>query len=144
MSRRKRDVNPLEDSLTELMDAWMELMTLPQRFQGTTFNDFAKSMPTENPFNRDHIGDWEDRNGEIAVTVDMPGIVKDDIELTVDANKVSIKAKTEDRDYGFTKNFKGLGYTLNPAEVSAEFNNGVLDIKIQKSEEEKGHRIDIQ
>jgi HSP20 family molecular chaperone IbpA len=138
MSKRK---NPLDESLTELMDAWMELLSIPKRFQGV-IPDIAKQVPTMNP--KQHIGDWEDRNGEIAVTVDMPGIVKDDIELTVDANKVSIKAKTEDRDYSFTKEFKALGYTLNPAEVSAEFNNGVLDIKIQKSEEEKGHRIDIK
>ena len=138
MSKRKITI---EDSLNELMDAWMELLTIPQRFEGIG-SVIAKEVPTMNP--KQHIGDWEDRNGEIAVTVDMPGIVKDDIELTVDANKVSIKAKTEDRDYSFTKEFKALGYTLNPAEVSAEFNNGVLDIKIQKSEEEKGHRIDIK
>ena len=138
MSKRKIT---FEDSLNELMDAWMELLSIPQRFQGVMSDQVPMMNPKQTLVD---IGDWEDRNGEIAVTVDMPGIVKDDIELTVDANKVSIKAKTEDRDYSFTKEFKALGYTLNPAEVSAEFNNGVLDIKIQKSEEEKGHRIDIK
>ena len=41
----------------------------------------------------------------------------------------------------FTKRFTP---ELNPEEVEAEFNNGVLDIKIQKAEEDKGKKIDIQ
>ena len=41
------------------------------------------------------IGDWEDRNGEIAVTLDMPGIQKKDIELTIDKHMIKVKAQTE-------------------------------------------------
>mgnify|MGYP003145435476 FL=1 len=138
MSKR----NPLDEALSDLMDAWMELVTY-KPFQGANFDDIAKQVPDfVRP--KQHIGDWEDRNGEIAVTIDMPGIVKEDIELNVDTNKVSVIAKTEDRDYSFNKEFKALGYTLNPEEVSAEFNNGVLDVKIQKSVDETSKRIDIK
>ena len=45
------------------------------------------------------MGDWEDRNGEIAVTIDMPGIEKKDIEIVVEPHSVSIKAVTDVRDY---------------------------------------------
>jgi HSP20 family molecular chaperone IbpA len=124
--------NPLDDALTELMDAWMDMMTLPQR------------LPLKTPPRSivgDNIGDWEDRNGTIAITADMPGVEKKDIELNVDKHTVSVAAKTEERDYGFTKKFQP---ELNPDEVEAEFNNGVLDIKIQKAEEDKGKKIDIQ
>tara|TARA_R110002020_G_scaffold564_6_gene2881 strand:- start:4595 stop:4978 length:384 start_codon:yes stop_codon:yes gene_type:complete len=123
--------NPLDDALTELMDAWMDMMTLPQR------------LPLKGPTKSigDNIGDWEDRNGTIAITADMPGVEKKDIELNVDKHTVKVTAKTEERDYGFTKKFQPL---LNPDEVEAEFNNGVLDIKIQKAEEDKGKKIEIQ
>tara|TARA_R100001163_G_scaffold65388_1_gene62377 strand:+ start:207 stop:590 length:384 start_codon:yes stop_codon:yes gene_type:complete len=123
--------NPMDDALTELMDAWMDLMSVTNR---------PLSTPVSKPNN---IGDWEDRNGEIAITVDMPGISKKDIKLTVDTHKVVVSAANEDggRDYSFTKAFKT---ELNPEDVSAEFNNGVLDIKIQKAEEHKGKDIKIK
>jgi HSP20 family protein len=87
------------------------------------------------------LGDWEDRNGEIAITVDMPGVQKKDIELTVDKHRVRVIAKTEDRDYSFKKD---MTPELNPDKVSAKFNNGVLDITIQKAEESKGKHIAIK
>ena len=124
--------NPLDEALPELMAAWMDRMTRPHR------------LPIRNPprsLGKDNIGDWEDRNGTIAITVDMPGVEKKDIELNVDKHMVKVEAKTEERDYGFTKRFTP---ELNPEEVEAEFNNGVLDIKIQKAEEDKGKKIDIQ
>jgi len=38
---------------------------------------------------------------------------------------------------------KHFNFSLNPKEVKATFNNGVLDIKIQKAEESKGNKIKI-
>ena len=119
--------HPLED----LLDSWMEMM---------------ESMPRPNrmlrPMERPtSIGDWEDRNGEIAVTLDMPGIQKKDIELTVDKHMIKVKATTEDRDYSFNKD---MSMELNPNDVKANFNNGVLDITIQKAEESKGKKIAIK
>ena len=64
--------NPMDDALTELMDAWMDLMSVTNR---------PLSTPVSKPNN---IGDWEDRNGEIAITVDMPGISKKDINEFID------------------------------------------------------------
>ena len=130
MVRRKR--NPLDDSLTELMDAWMELMNL------TSAMPEGIKMPLTNGKG---LGDWEDRDGEIAITVDMPGVEKEDIELNVDKNTVSVEAKKDTRDYSFSKTF---AQELNPDKTIAEFNNGVLDIKIEKAEEYKGKQIDIQ
>ena len=61
--------NPMDDALTDLMDAWMDLMDVG-----------GMKTPMSNKkvhVGKNHnIGDWEDRNGEIAITVDMPGIDK--------------------------------------------------------------------
>lgn len=121
--------HPLDD----LMDAWMDMITArPPRFRATQF-------PTWN--SKDDIGDWEDKNGEITITVDMPGVAKKDIEMHVDKHLVKVEASTEDRDYSFSKKFTP---ELNPDKVEAKFNNGVLDIKIQKAEESKGKKISIK
>ena len=92
--------NPIDEALAEIMDAWMGMMAMPvhipRRFAGIEVPSFTKS----------DIGEWEDRNGEMCITVDMPGIQKKDIELNVDKHSVSVSAKTEDRDYSFRKNFE--------------------------------------
>ena len=121
--------NPLDD----LMDAWMDMITSrPPRFRATQFPTWNKESDIE---------DWEDKNGEITITVDMPGVAKKDIEMHVDNHMVEVKATTEERDYSFGKRFTP---ELNPDKVEAKFNNGVLDIKIQKQEESKGKKITIK
>tara|TARA_R100000008_G_scaffold74964_1_gene53955 strand:+ start:1151 stop:1480 length:330 start_codon:yes stop_codon:yes gene_type:complete len=80
---------------------------------------------------QDSVGDWEDRNGEISVTIDMPGVDKNDIELTVDEHTVTIEADNDARQYSISKTFDA---TLNPDEVTANLNNGILDIKIKKAD----------
>ena len=135
MSKRR---NPMDEALTEVMDAWMELMEITGSMpKGSTLKRYVN-----NPA-RDNIGDWEDTDGEITITVEVPGIDKGDIELTVDKHRVSVSAVSEEgkREYSFVKDFKP---ELNPEEVKAELNNGILDIKIQKAEEAKGKKIDIQ
>ena len=127
--------NPIDDALAEIMDAWMDMMSMPRKMMPRYAGIEIPSM------RRDDIGDWEDKNGEITLTVDMPGVEKKDIELNVDKHGVTVKAETKDRDYSFNKMFETV---LNPEGVTAKFNNGVLDIKIQKAEEDKGKKITIK
>ena len=128
--------NPIDEALAEIMDAWMDIMSMPRNIMPRYAGIEVPSMR-----NKEDIGDWEDKNGEITLTVDMPGVQKKDIELNVDKHGVTVKAETEDRDYSFNKLVKTV---LNPDKVTAKFNNGVLDIKIQKAEEDKGKKITIK
>jgi len=118
--------HPLDD----LLDSWMDMIDVMNR----------GPRMWKQPANSSSIGDWEDRNGEIAITCDMPGVHKKDIALTVDKHMVKVTAKTEDRDYSFTKETQ---MELNPSKVKANFNNGVLDMTIQKAEESQGKKITI-
>ena len=127
--------NPIDDALAEIMDAWMDIMAMPRQI-------IPKYAGIEIPSMRGNdMGDFEDKNGEITLTVDMPGVEKKDIELNVDTFKVSVKAETEERDYSFEKRFETM---LNPNKVTAKFNNGVLDIKIQKDKSLDGKKIAIK
>ena len=110
--------NPLDD----LLDSWMEMMEMSRKHipQTPLYAD-----------KQDSVGDWEDRNGEISVTIEMPGVDKKDIELTVDEHTVSIEADNDARQYSISKTFDA---TLNPDEVTANLNNGILDIKIKKAD----------
>ncbi len=110
--------HPLDD----LLDSWMEMMQMSRRRipQTPLYAD-----------KQDSVGDWEDRNGEISVTIDMPGVAKKDIELTVDEHTVSIEADNDARQYSISKTFDA---SLNPDKVTATLNNGILDIKIKKAD----------
>jgi len=117
--------------LDDLMDAWMDMMT-----QHYSWLPEAQNFKTP----RRNV-EWEDRNGEIAITMDMPGVDKNDIELNVDKHSVSISSTTEGREYNVSKKFDR---ELNPDKVVAKFNNGVLDVTIQKAVESKGKQIKIK
>ncbi len=110
--------HPLDD----LLDSWMDMMQMSRKYMPQTPLYADK---------QDSVGDWEDRNGEISVTIDMPGVDKNDIELTVDEHTVSIEADNDARQYSISKTFDA---TLNPDEVTANLNNGILDIKIKKAD----------
>ena len=118
--------------LDELLDSWMEMMQMSRKHMPKPF--YAEE-PT------DTVGDWEDRNGEISVTLDMPGVDKKEIELTVDEHTVNIEASNDTRDYSVSKTFDAI---LNPDSVTATLNNGILDIKIKKAEDSIGKRIKIK
>ena len=119
------------------MDSWLEMMEGVAPVWDGKRQNFMRNPNVRNP----SIGDWEDRNGDIAITVDMPGIQKKDIELTVDKHMVKVTAVTEDRDYSFSKEMQ---MELNPSKVKAKFNNGVLDITIEKAKESQGKKIAIK
>ena len=132
--------HPLED----ILDSWMDMLNAmqhPRMYRNTRLSQIADGVEMGE---HGTIGDWEDRKGDIAITIDMPGVQKKDIDLTVDKHMVKVQAKAEDRDYSCEKEFNSFTTTLNPDKVLAKFNNGVLDITIQKAEENKGKKIDIK
>ena len=121
--------------LDRMMQMWAELLgeieampiSVPQK---------AQLFPR-----RREIGTVEDRDEDIVLTADLPGIEKKDIELSVDHNSIAFKAKTEGRDYDFGQSFD---FELNPEEVKATFVNGVLDVVVKKAEGIKTKTIQIE
>ena len=98
---------------------------------------------------------YEDEHN-IIVTAELPGIEEKDLNITVENNVLTItgerKMETEvkkenfqrvERRYGrFTRSF-ALPPTVDPENVNAEFNNGVLKLTLQKREEAKPKQIKI-
>tara|TARA_R110002012_G_scaffold93462_2_gene226624 strand:- start:876 stop:1271 length:396 start_codon:yes stop_codon:yes gene_type:complete len=126
----------LDETMSEILDAWMDIMSMPRASMYP--NRFAG---IEVPSRRKDIGEYEERDNDVCISVDMPGIQKKDIELNVDKHSVNVSASREERDYSFSKSFTS---ELDPNKVTAKFNNGVLDITVQKAEEYKGKKITIK
>jgi len=113
-----------------MMDMWMEMLS------------HIENEEREEQWNRSQkkVG-IEDRENNIVLTADLPGVEKKDIELTVYAESVSFKASNEERSYDFGQSFD---FELDPDGVKATFNNGVLDVTIKKVKPSSGKIIKIK
>jgi len=120
-----------------MMQMWVDLLN---EIEGHPLrNPMWERVPDS--MKRQQIGSVEDKDNEIVLSADLPGIEKKDIELKVDGNSIAFSAKTEERNYDFGQSFD---FELNPEEVKATFNNGVLDVVVQKAEGTQGKTIKIE
>ena len=120
-----------------MMQMWVDLLN---EIEGSPLrNPMWERVPDS--IKRKQIGSVEDRDTEIVLSADLPGVEKKDIELKVDNHSIAFSAKTEERDYDFGQSFD---FELNPEEVKATFNNGVLDVVVMKAEGTQGKTIEIE
>ena len=99
---------------------------------------------------------YESDKHELVLSAEIPGMKREDIQLTVDNNALTLRGEkrvdqevTEERShriersYGtFTRTFS-LPATIDAARVSAEYKNGVLTVKLPLREEAKPKQIDV-
>jgi len=117
--KRARDISGIED----LLDSWIEMMN----FAGNLDRQPVVARPK-------HEGtmSYEDRDKDIVFTIDMPGVQKKDIEISVEPNSISVKAENGgSRKYNYSRKFRP---TVDVDSAKATFTNGVLDITLNKVE----------
>ena len=86
---------------------------------------------------------YEDRDKDIVFTIDMPGVQKKDIDISIEEHSIKVTAQNEKgRNYNYTRRFKP---TVDESSAVATFTNGVLDITVKKVEEkDKGTKVKIK
>ncbi len=99
-----------------------------------------KGQDVKEPFASSII---DEKNKELCITVEMPGVRKEDIELNATENHLVIKADSNGRKY-----FKTI---TNPSPVvpdsaGAKYNNGVLEIilKLKGRRKPEGKTVKIE
>jgi len=81
---------------------------------------------------------------DVSITVEIPRVVKNDIDLKVTDNTVEITVNDSDRKY---HKVIDLPCDVIPGESKATYNNGVLDINIKRKErkrDNKGYHVNIE
>ena len=98
-----------------------------------------------------------ERNSDFVVTVDLPGIRKEDISINLENNMLTINGERKfeieekkdsyhrvEKQYGrFSRAFR-LPQSVNENGVSAEYNNGELIVTLKKREEKMPKEIPIK
>jgi HSP20 family molecular chaperone IbpA len=137
--KRNRKTNNIDDTFNELLDAWMDMLSISMPM--ADINDWvqvpSKQQKKSNPMS------YEDRDKDIVFTIDMPGVQKKDIDISIDEHSIKVSAQNEKgRNYNYTRRFKP---TVDESSAVATFTNGVLDITVSKVEEkEKGTKVKIK
>jgi HSP20 family protein len=98
---------------------------------------------------------WETDN-EVVYAFDLPGIPENEISIEVKDDTLTVSAqrdKTEEtsdegfyryeRRYGTFARAVGLPQGVNQDQISARYENGVLEIRVPKPEEQKPRRIEL-
>lgn len=96
--------------------------------------------------------DVYDHDGEVRIAVDLPGIDRPALEITIDDNELTIKgtravAETPtraERPTGrFLRTFRVPG-SVDQTNIHAEYRDGVLEVSLPKRKEEVAKRIEIK
>lgn len=114
----------------------------------TRLNRIAQPATT-----RDDIVEKSDR---FEVVLELPGVKKENIEITVNHGKLIVKAEkkasVEESDkviasrrlYGTVEKNYTLGEEIDDDRVDASYSDGVLTISLQKKEIAKPKKVDIK
>ena len=134
---------------------WKEFNALSNRFNRLF------DLPREE--NADYLGSWSpavdiyDKGSEVVIHAELPGMKKEDIDVRVENNVLTIRGKKErkeevkeegyfrtERAYGsFSRSFS-LPSTVDVTKIGAEYKDGVLTLHVPKAEEAKPRQIDVK
>jgi len=103
------------------------------------------------------VADVYEEKDTVVVKAELPGVTKDDIEVTLTGSTLTIKAEKRkeeevkehdylrsERSYGAVSRSIELPTEVKIEEAQAHFKNGVLEIRLPKSEEVKKKRITLK
>jgi HSP20 family protein len=119
----------------------------PQHSEGSSTRGRAWAAEDDDegtgPPGREPLTDVIDCGDTIAVTMELPGIEKDDIKLEIADQLLTIRVNTEARRYFKEVN---LPAPVKEEAAKASYKNGILDITLTKKvpPKKKGTRIEVK
>lgn len=101
--------------------------------------------------------DVKERDDAYVIVADMPGVKKEDINVTLENGILTITAETQseqeqkdgerllrqERRYGKYVRSLRLGTQINEKQVKANYKDGVLELTLPKAEEVKPKKISV-
>lgn len=137
-----RELDSLQSDMNRLFDSFFG-----RREAGRAANGTGRWVPAM---------DLVETDDHLVLRADLPGLEREDVEieakdgvLTVSGErKAEHEEKSEgyhrvERSFGRFSRSLGLPRDVQPDDVKASFENGVLEVKVPKPEERKPTRIEI-
>lgn len=98
---------------------------------------------------------YEEKDG-LVMKAELPGVDKKDLEITLEGDRLTIKAEKKEeskedathhareRYYGSYLRSITLPYAVKEDRITAELENGVLEVRLPKGEEVKPRKIEVK
>jgi len=138
---------------------WRELDQLTNRLSRVFDWENGGTFPTPSS-----AGSWmpavsvEETNDELILTAELPGMKREDVELGVENNILTIRGEKREerreedeerryhlweRSFGTFQRSFTLPRSVKAEDIHAEFDNGVLRVRMPKAAEARSRRIEI-
>jgi len=101
--------------------------------------------------------DIVEKTDEYLVALELPGVNKDDVKITLESNVLTIRGEKKqesekkdenlhrvERSYGMFQRSFTLPLTVKSDKIDASYKDGVLQIHLPKAEEAKPKAIDVK
>lgn len=151
-----RDIRRFEEMMNEMFDVFggptSPMRRLLPLLPGGQAIEKYRESGTRKPFI-----DVVETDKEVIATADMPGLEKEDIKINLTDDRLEISAETKheeekkEKGYIYKERRSGSFYraislpsTVDPNNVKATYNNGVLEIKMPKTEIKKKTPINVE
>ncbi len=141
---------PLARSMEEFLEDF------PPRRWMETFEPFGWKWPMTFDMERTFRVDMLDRDKELVVRAELPGVEKDDIEVTISGDRLMIEAEREfeeeEKKETFYRHEMGYGQMMRtivlPVDIDlehieAELKDGILSVKLPQVEAAERHTIRV-
>ena len=132
------------DPFAELRRMQSEMNRLFGGFTAATARDFPP------------VNIWLGENS-VVVTAELPGVTRDDVSLNLQDDVLSLTGKREpkmqeenvnwqrrERAYGSFSRAIQLPFRVDPNKVQARFENGILEIEMERLEADRPRKIEIR
>ncbi len=99
----------------------------------------------------------KDEGKNISASIEMPGVDKNDIKLKVTGNTMMVSAEKKDKkeEKGKNKYYSERTYSsfyrsftlpaeIDPNKVAAKYDNGVLEVKMEKKKLKQGNEVKVK
>ena len=113
------------------------------------FNDLSFD-PRFSLMNTNNVSNYYNENEkEYYLTMDIPGMSKDDIEVTFDSNRLKISGqrksdKYDSYEYGKMERTFSVPSNVETDKISAKIDNGVLKVLLPKAKSSLGRKISVK
>jgi HSP20 family protein len=135
-----REVDTLQSEMNRVFDAFFD----GRPGNGGTARRWVPAM------------DLVEDKDNLVLRADLPGLTEDDVNIEVKDGMLTIsgerKTKEKKEEEGYYRVERAFGTFsrsltlpdgIDPEQVNADFDNGVLEVRIPKPEERKPHRVAI-
>ncbi|MFB6283652.1 MAG: Hsp20/alpha crystallin family protein [Halobacteria archaeon] len=156
---RDRDDNPFDDlfeQINEMMNRMMD-EDFEMNVSGYSYSNAPGEEPEFNTFGGQpgDLGgtgfqggetthyDIIDEDDSLRAIIDLPGVEKDDIDLSLSSKKMKIEAKKPEMERSYDETIS-LPVEVDSDTADARFNNGVLEVTVDKDDSTSTKDIQIE